>query len=283
MSQTLGGGSDKKVKYILINPRTLKDRNTSGDGTVKVWDVDKNNDSFYLALRNFTAWPITSDFHPSKDDLICALLISIEIRVVQQSPNNGSMLVAAAEKVVSIIVIETQVSAEELKLLYHVQLKDCLSILPHLELYFTFLILIRKEKAFNNTRVKHRVKRSIKVPTISNRLADMMIIHGGNMAKSQSRVLHTQDFNCIFVELSYTIESEEEGSSGAEEFWLFFQTMYIEELKEEGELQSGEEGNSGVIVSNLEKSILVLSGSGSKGAAPKLGAQRTNRTLSTGM
>ncbi|XP_050945985.1 uncharacterized protein LOC127151297 isoform X2 [Cucumis melo] len=50
-----------------------------------------------------------------------------------------------------------------------------------------------KGKAFNNTRVKHRVKRSIKVPTISNKLADMMIIHGGNMAKSQSKVLHTQD------------------------------------------------------------------------------------------
>uniref|UniRef100_A0A9I9E2B0 Uncharacterized protein n=1 Tax=Cucumis melo TaxID=3656 RepID=A0A9I9E2B0_CUCME len=33
----------------------------------------------------------------------------------------------------------------------------------------------------------------------------------------------THDSNCIFVELSYTIESEEEGSSGAEEFWLFFQ------------------------------------------------------------
>ncbi|KAA0053949.1 putative dual specificity protein phosphatase DSP8 [Cucumis melo var. makuwa] len=30
----------------------------------------------------------------------------------------------------------------------------------------------------------------------------------------------------------------------------------IEELKEEGELKSGEEGNSGVIVSNLEKSIV---------------------------
>ncbi|KAA0045996.1 acetyl-CoA carboxylase 1-like [Cucumis melo var. makuwa] len=41
-----------------------------------------------------------------------------------------------------------------------------------------------KGKAFNNTRVK----RSIKVPTISNKLADMMIIHGGNMAKSQSKI-----------------------------------------------------------------------------------------------
>uniref|UniRef100_A0A9I9EH15 Uncharacterized protein n=1 Tax=Cucumis melo TaxID=3656 RepID=A0A9I9EH15_CUCME len=44
-----------------------------------------------------------------------------------------------------------------------------------------------KGKAFNNTRVK----RSIKVPTISNKLAAMMIIYGGNMAKSQSRVLPT--------------------------------------------------------------------------------------------
>uniref|UniRef100_A0A9I9EE82 Zn-cluster domain-containing protein n=1 Tax=Cucumis melo TaxID=3656 RepID=A0A9I9EE82_CUCME len=32
-----------------------------------------------------------------------------------------------------------------------------------------------KGKAFNNTRVKHRVKRSIKVPAISNKLAHMMI------------------------------------------------------------------------------------------------------------
>uniref|UniRef100_A0A9I9D6M4 Dual specificity protein phosphatase DSP8 n=1 Tax=Cucumis melo TaxID=3656 RepID=A0A9I9D6M4_CUCME len=35
--------------------------------------------------------------------------------------------------------------------------------------------------------------------------------------------------------------------------------MYIEELKEEGELQSGEEGNSGVIVSNLESQSIVRS------------------------
>uniref|UniRef100_A0A9I9EFE0 Uncharacterized protein n=1 Tax=Cucumis melo TaxID=3656 RepID=A0A9I9EFE0_CUCME len=48
--------------------------------------------------------------------------------------------------------------------------------------------MVGKGKAFNNTRVK----RSIKVPTISNKLVDMMIIHGGNMAKSQSRLLHTQ-------------------------------------------------------------------------------------------
>uniref|UniRef100_A0A9I9E7F5 Zn-cluster domain-containing protein n=1 Tax=Cucumis melo TaxID=3656 RepID=A0A9I9E7F5_CUCME len=54
-------------------------------------------------------------------------------------------------------------------------------------------LTLGKGKAFNNTRVKHRVKRSIKVPAISNKLADMMVIHRGNMAKSQSRVLHTQD------------------------------------------------------------------------------------------
>uniref|UniRef100_A0A9I9EI00 Uncharacterized protein n=1 Tax=Cucumis melo TaxID=3656 RepID=A0A9I9EI00_CUCME len=48
--------------------------------------------------------------------------------------------------------------------------------------------MVGKGKAFNNTRVK----RSIKVPTIGNKLADMLIINGGNMAKSQSRVLHTQ-------------------------------------------------------------------------------------------
>uniref|UniRef100_A0A9I9EC91 Uncharacterized protein n=1 Tax=Cucumis melo TaxID=3656 RepID=A0A9I9EC91_CUCME len=53
--------------------------------------------------------------------------------------------------------------------------------------------MVGKGKTFNNTRVKHRVKRSIKVSTISNKLANMMIIHGGNIAKSQSKVLHTQD------------------------------------------------------------------------------------------
>ncbi|KAL0541106.1 hypothetical protein IC582_021140 [Cucumis melo] len=46
--------------------------------------------------------------------------------------------------------------------------------------------MVGKGKAFNNTRVKHRVKYDY---SISNKLADMMIIHGGNMAKSQSRVL----------------------------------------------------------------------------------------------
>uniref|UniRef100_A0A9I9E1W7 Uncharacterized protein n=1 Tax=Cucumis melo TaxID=3656 RepID=A0A9I9E1W7_CUCME len=48
--------------------------------------------------------------------------------------------------------------------------------------------MVGKGKTFNNTRVKHIVKRSIKVSMISNKLADMMIIHGGNMTKSQSRV-----------------------------------------------------------------------------------------------
>ncbi|KAA0065344.1 ABC transporter I family member 6 [Cucumis melo var. makuwa] len=50
-----------------------------------------------------------------------------------------------------------------------------------------------KGKAFNNTRVK----RSIKVPTISNKLADMMIIYRGNMTKSQSRLLHTQGLQAL--------------------------------------------------------------------------------------
>ena len=61
-----------------------------------------------------------------------------KIRVVQQSPNNGRMLVAAAEKVVSIIVIETQVSAEELKvckafLLILLNHKVFVSIFIHLQ------------------------------------------------------------------------------------------------------------------------------------------------------
>lgn len=40
---------------------------------------------------------------------------------------------------------------------------------------------------------------------------------------------------------------------------FLFEAMYIEELKEEGELQSGEEGYSGVIVSNLESQSIVRS------------------------
>lgn len=39
---------------------------------------------------------------------------------------------------------------------------------------------------------------------------------------------------------------------------FLFKAMYIEELKE-GELQSGEEGNSGVIVSNFESQSIVRS------------------------
>ena len=39
---------------------------------------------------------------------------------------------------------------------------------------------------------------------------------------------------------------------------FLFEAMYIEKLKEE-ELQSGEEGNSGVIVSNLESQSIVRS------------------------
>uniref|UniRef100_A0A9I9E6I3 Zn-cluster domain-containing protein n=1 Tax=Cucumis melo TaxID=3656 RepID=A0A9I9E6I3_CUCME len=38
--------------------------------------------------------------------------------------------------------------------------------------------MVGNGKNFNNTRVKHRVKGSVKVPAISNKLADMIIIDG---------------------------------------------------------------------------------------------------------
>ncbi|XP_050936725.1 transcriptional corepressor LEUNIG-like isoform X2 [Cucumis melo] len=114
------------ITDVRFSPRTLKIATSSGDGTVKVWDVDNHGQS----LRTFTGHSTgvaSLDFHPSKDDLICSSDISNEIRYwsikngscvgifkggatkLRFQPNNGRMLAAAAGKVVSIIDIETQV------------------------------------------------------------------------------------------------------------------------------------------------------------------------------
>ncbi|KGN65390.1 hypothetical protein Csa_019543 [Cucumis sativus] len=114
------------ITDVRFSPRTLKIATSSGDGTVKVWDVDNHGQS----LRTFTGHSTgvaSLDFHPSKDDLICSSDISSEIRYwsikngscvgifkggatkLRFQPNNGRTLAAAAGKVVSIIDVETQV------------------------------------------------------------------------------------------------------------------------------------------------------------------------------
>lgn len=120
------------ITDVCFSPRTLKIATSSGDGTVKVWDVDNHGQS----LRTFTGHStgVTSlDFHPSKDDLICSSDVSSEIRYwsiksgscvgifkggatkLRFQPNNGRMLAAAVGNVVSIIDIETQVCRVKLQ------------------------------------------------------------------------------------------------------------------------------------------------------------------------
>ncbi|GAB4854151.1 hypothetical protein Ancab_022736 [Ancistrocladus abbreviatus] len=147
------GGHDKKV--VLWYTDTLKTKTTleehsalitdvrfspsisrlatsSFDKSVRVWEAD--NPSY--SLRNFTghsASVMSLDFHPNKDDLICSCDGDGEIRYwsinngscarvfkggttqMRFQPRHGRYLAAAAENVISILDVETQVCNRRLQ------------------------------------------------------------------------------------------------------------------------------------------------------------------------
>lgn len=140
------GGHDKKV--VLWHAETLKQKavleehsllitdvrfgpsipriaTSSFDKTVRVWDVDNQDDTVHT-FTGHSASVMSVDFHPNKDDLICSCDGNGEIRLwsisngravrnfkggssqLRFQPRLGGFLAAASENVVSILDVETQ-------------------------------------------------------------------------------------------------------------------------------------------------------------------------------
>ncbi|KAK7815931.1 transcriptional corepressor leunig-like protein [Quercus suber] len=113
------------ITDVRFSPSMSRLATSSADKTVRVWDAD--NPSY--SLRTFTGHSDTVmslDFHPSKEDLICSCDTN-EIRYwsikngsctgvfkggatqMRFQPRAGRLLAAAAENLVSILDVETQV------------------------------------------------------------------------------------------------------------------------------------------------------------------------------
>ncbi|KAM7276268.1 hypothetical protein ACFE04_018134 [Oxalis oulophora] len=111
------------VRFSASMPRLAT---SSFDKTVRVWDADNPG----YSLRTFTGHSsnvMSLDFHPKKDDLICSCDADGEIRYwsinngsctrvfkgattrVRFQPHHGRYLAAAAENLVSILDVDTQV------------------------------------------------------------------------------------------------------------------------------------------------------------------------------
>ncbi|KAL6848025.1 hypothetical protein ACP4OV_022153 [Aristida adscensionis] len=110
------------VRFSSSTPRVAT---SSCDKTVRVWDADNQG----YSIRTFTghlASPMSVDFHPNKDDLICSCDVDSEIRFwsirngttirvfkggstqVRFQPRLGGCLAAASDNVVSILDVETR-------------------------------------------------------------------------------------------------------------------------------------------------------------------------------
>ncbi|KOM25793.1 hypothetical protein LR48_Vigan187s003300 [Vigna angularis] len=120
------------ITDVRFSPSMPRLATSSYDRTVRVWDVDNPG----YTLRSFTghsASVMSLDFHPNKDDLICSCDVDGEIRYwsikngscsrvskggtaqMRFQPRLGRYLAAAAENVVSILDVETQVCRYSLK------------------------------------------------------------------------------------------------------------------------------------------------------------------------
>ncbi|XP_065850802.1 transcriptional corepressor LEUNIG-like isoform X2 [Euphorbia lathyris] len=114
------------ITDVRFCPSISRLATSSADKTVRVWDADNPG----YSLRTFTGHSTTVmsvDFHPSKEDLICSCDNNSEIRYwsikngscagvfkggatqTRFQPRHGRILAAAAENLVSILDVETQV------------------------------------------------------------------------------------------------------------------------------------------------------------------------------
>ncbi|KAH7574184.1 hypothetical protein JRO89_XS03G0263100 [Xanthoceras sorbifolium] len=116
------------ITDVRFSPSMSRLATSSFDKTVRVWDADNPG----YSLRTFmghSASVMSLDFHPNKDDLICSCDGDGEIRYwsinngscarvfkggttqMRFQPHLGRYLAAAAENVVSILDVETGLSA----------------------------------------------------------------------------------------------------------------------------------------------------------------------------
>ncbi|KAK1392116.1 hypothetical protein POM88_011172 [Heracleum sosnowskyi] len=120
------------ITDVRFNPSKPCFATSSFDKTVRVWDADNPG----YSLRTFaghSAWVMSLDFHPVKDDLLCSCDSYGEIRYwsinsgscaqvfkggstyMRFQPRQGRVLAAAADNVVSILDVETQACRHSLK------------------------------------------------------------------------------------------------------------------------------------------------------------------------
>ncbi|KDP32334.1 hypothetical protein JCGZ_13259 [Jatropha curcas] len=114
------------ITDVRFSPSISRLATASADKTVRVWEADNPG----YSLRTFTGHSTTVmsvDFHPSKEDLICSCDNNSEIRYwsikngscvgvfkggatqTRFQPHVGRILAAAAENIISILDVETQV------------------------------------------------------------------------------------------------------------------------------------------------------------------------------
>ncbi|OAY82950.1 Transcriptional corepressor LEUNIG [Ananas comosus] len=120
------------ITDVRFSPSIARLATSSFDKTVRVWDADNPG----YSLRTFTghsASVMSLDFHPNKEDLICSCDGDGEIRYwsvnngscirvfkggttqMRFQPRLGRYLAAAAENIVSILDVETQICIHSLQ------------------------------------------------------------------------------------------------------------------------------------------------------------------------
>ncbi|GAV88715.1 WD40 domain-containing protein/LisH domain-containing protein [Cephalotus follicularis] len=120
------------ITDVRFSPSMSRLATSSADRTVKVWDVDNQGYSLRTYMGHSTS-VMSVDFHPSKEDLICSCDNNGEIRYwsikngscagvtkgaatcLRFQPRLGRILAAAADNVVSLLDVETQVCRVKLQ------------------------------------------------------------------------------------------------------------------------------------------------------------------------
>ncbi|XP_021606125.2 transcriptional corepressor LEUNIG isoform X2 [Manihot esculenta] len=114
------------ITDVCFSPSISRLATSSADKTVRVWDADNPGYSLHTFTGHSTT-VMSVEFHPSKEDLICSCDNNSDIRYwsirngscvgvlkggatqTRFQPHLGRVLAAAAENVVSILDVETQV------------------------------------------------------------------------------------------------------------------------------------------------------------------------------